>query len=75
MLYRVYFNKIEEAPQIWSVDEGTTASEINVRGVDIRITQGAAITYQNLAAEPPEPKAWIEVEGLLTIANGFALIR
>jgi hypothetical protein len=30
-MIRVYFNKPNEAPQVWSVDEGSHASEINVQ--------------------------------------------
>ena len=30
--YRVYFNRKAEAPQVWSTDEGSQTTEINVIG-------------------------------------------
>lgn len=69
--YRVYFNRAEDAPQIWSIDEGTVASEINVLSVKV---QAPGFTRSNLDAQFPEPKAWIEVDGHLSIVNGVALI-
>ena len=66
--YRIYFNRKEDAPQVWSVDEGSHASEINVKGV--RIVGAVVHTGQNLEAEYPEPKAWMEVEAVLAIGDG-----
>jgi hypothetical protein len=59
---------------VWSVDEGTTASEINVLGVVVKVA-GAMITRQNLEAVYPEPKAWFEAEGQLAIQYGVAVIE
>jgi len=70
--WRIYFNRIEDAPQIWSVDEGSHASEINVQGIQIisRDTE----TGQNLEAKDPEPKAWMWVVGRLEVKDGCAVI-
>lgn len=32
MTYRLYFNRCADFPQIWSIDEGTCATEVNVIG-------------------------------------------
>lgn len=73
-LYRVYFNRLNEAPQVWSVDEGTQASEINVSAVSL--VNCNAITRCNLAETDTEnkPKAWFEVIGDLSVVDGVAVI-
>jgi hypothetical protein len=70
--YRVYFNRCEDTPQVWSVDEGTTDTEINVRAVFLgnRVESG-----QDLSAVYPEPKAWMVVHGDLVINGGVAVIE
>lgn len=78
--YRLYFNRKEDYPCIWSVDEGSAASEIRVQG--IIITDGLlAYTGNTEGLRPPagadlknEPSAWIEVHGVLTIEGGVATI-
>lgn len=74
-LYRVYFNRLNEAPQVWSVDEGTQASEINVSAVSL--VNCDAETKVDLAetVNRDRPKAWIEVRGELRITNGVAVIE
>lgn len=59
MKYRFYFNKSNEAPQIWSVDEGSHASEFNVQRVMLHGVN--AESNSDLTREYPEPKAWLEV--------------
>ena len=70
--YRLYFNRAESAPQVWSVDEGSTKSEINVQNL---IIQAHAKGYFNQDAEYPEPKAWLEVVASLTIQAGNAVLK
>ncbi|HKS94988.1 MAG TPA: hypothetical protein VJV74_02520 [Terriglobia bacterium] len=69
--YRVYFNKSKEAPQVWSVDEGDTRTEINVRAFIIETT---TVSRYNGAAAYPEPKAWTELVGFLAIVDGIAVL-
>lgn len=73
-LYRVYFNRLNEAPQIWSVDEGDQASEINVTAVKLVNTN--AVTRSNLGETDTEnkPKAWFEVIGEMRVVDGVAVI-
>jgi hypothetical protein len=74
-LYRVYFNRLNEAPQVWSVDEGTQDSEINVTAVTL--VDCFAETKVDLGETDTEnrPKAWIEVRGSMVIVGGVAIIR
>lgn len=73
MRYRVYFNRSEDAPQVWSLDEGSHASEINVQGIQVAGNVPLASAY-NPAAELPEPKAWFELEAHLAIRGGVAFL-
>lgn len=77
--YRIYFNRKEDYPCIWSVDEGTAESEIRVRGVVI-MDGLSSYTSSTIGLRPPagsdlknEPSAWIEVHGFLMIGNGVAI--
>jgi hypothetical protein len=72
MKYRVYYNRSEDAPLVWSVDEGSHASEINVQNV---VLVAAATTRFNPDAQLPEPKAWLEISGQLRIQGGKAYIE
>jgi hypothetical protein len=40
MTYRVYFNRWADAPNVWSVDSGTQATETNVREVHLEDVTG-----------------------------------
>ena len=71
--WRVYFNKKEDYPCLWSVDEGSAASEIRVQWVSLRAIAGR--THHSLPPYPPgrskeEPCAWIEFEGFARFQEG-----
>jgi hypothetical protein len=73
MTYRIYFNRWRDAPLIWSVDEGTQATERNVRevrfdGVTGRTNTGPGDNYHS-------PTVWIEVEARLEISGEVAILR
>ena len=70
---RMYFNRSNDYPQVWSVDQGSHASEVNVQHIKL---QGAlsAFSCYDPNAEYPEPKAWLEVDGTLRIEDGAAVI-
>jgi hypothetical protein len=72
--YRIYFNRMNDVPLVWSVDEGDQASEINVR--EVRIFAGQVSSCVNLGETDAEnrPKAWLEVDGELRIEDGIAKI-
>jgi hypothetical protein len=70
---RAYFNRHEEAPQVWSVDEGSHESEVCVQGIST-LTVGKS--NYNPDAEFPAPKAWLEFHNAyLDIRNGIAYIK
>jgi hypothetical protein len=76
IVIRVYFNR-KSAEHIWSVDNGTQKTEIQVDKV---IIQGHAETKQDFSVQDREnqPCCWIELEGTLTIKPGAeitAIIR
>lgn len=72
--YRLYFNRLNEAPQVWSIDEGQQTSEINVSSVSL--VNCNAITRCDLDETDTanKPKAWVEVIGTLEIVGGVAVI-
>jgi len=77
MTYRVYFNRKSEFPQVWSIDEGTQESEINVSNVEVYVP----IIARNLTQEEMNsvdrnvtPIAWFECKGRLKVVNGVAYI-
>ena len=71
MIYRLYFNRCEDFPQIWSIDEGSVDTEINV--VDFTIPPGCAMKGGRAAdfatCSAREPKAWVEID-----ARGVAIV-
>lgn len=71
--YRVYFNRWNEYPNIWSVDQGTqetevTVSQVHMEGVSAKTMTGNGDNVNS-------PSAWIEVRGRLTVSEGTATIR
>lgn len=76
--YRIYFNRRREFPQVWSIDEGTQASEINVQHIVLHVTT----VTRNLGSEAAmrntdhdlKPFAWMECTGRLALDNGTATI-
>lgn len=60
--WRVYFNRRNEAPQVWSVDEGTQATETNV--IDWKLHRCNADSHYDPAiknTDPDHPTAWFTV--------------
>ena len=70
--YRVYYNRSEDAPQVWSIDTGSVGSEVNVQWVQLH-TSG--ITRYDAEAKFPEPRAWLDVFGRLRIVAGGAVLE
>lgn len=62
-LVRIYFNRKEDFPKIWSVDFGSKTQEVCCTKVFVENIYGWS--NQNLNAEWPEPKAWIEFKHVL----------
>lgn len=74
-LWRIYFNSKQAYPHIWSVDEGTKASEILVKWFSIREVPDI-LSNHNLGLQPggvegeQQPVAWIEVWGIAIFSSG-----
>ncbi len=61
MRYRIYYNRREDAPWVWSFDQGTQATErllvgYRLHGVDVRNGQDLDV------AGDTAPRVWIEFE-------------
>lgn len=72
-LIRMYFNRSNDFPQVWSVDQGSHSSEINVQFIRLRVLP--VTSRYDPDAEYPEPKAWFEVDGQLRIEGGAAIVE
>jgi hypothetical protein len=72
--FRVYYNRCDDAPQIWSVDEGDQTTEINV--IDWR-SHGCMVA-SGLRQDAPTvsmftPKVWAEIyNAKLVVEKGVA---
>jgi hypothetical protein len=72
--FRCYYNRCEDAPQIWSVDEGDQTTEINV--IDWR-SHGCAIASGLQKGVPTTskqvPKVWASIfNARLVVEKGVA---
>lgn len=61
---RIYFNKAEDFPRIWSLDFGIDTVEICCSFIHIR-TKKVGQTNHNIEVKYPNPKAWIEYYDVL----------
>jgi hypothetical protein len=61
--YRIYFNAHEEAPLVWSVDEGSLDTERKVTKVNVMVTSHTVHT------EGEEPRAFLVARGRLVISD------
>lgn len=71
--FRTYFNRHREFPQVWSIDEGTQESEVNVIGFICH--QGCEIESRYNGTKPNEdsPSAWIEIRAnYMYLVGGIA---
>jgi len=77
MIYRLYFNRCEDWPQIWSIDNGDTSTEINVTAwrveVPCTVTSDRADDLATVD-RARQPVAWASIEAqTLTIERGVAV--
>ena len=56
--WRVYFNRRENFPCVWSIDNGDASTEINVQGVMFADIANVLSVYKSDAV----PCAWFELE-------------
>jgi hypothetical protein len=72
-LYRLYFNSTSDAPNCWSMDEGTIHSELQI--ASIKLINVQVRSRLNLAADNVrEPKAWFEVIGTLEVHENEGIL-
>ena len=73
-MLRVYLNRFEDAPLVWSVDRGTKATEQRFKCVVFG--KADAVTRVNLDADNvTEPRCWVEVKGdMLAVVGTTALV-
>ena len=79
-LYRVYFNRCEDWPQIWSIDEGAGTLETNVcdwRTEGAVTMRGGRVLAQDTQIDRTrEPFAWCEVDAAsVRLESGVAVFR
>ena len=72
MFYRIYFNQHSDFPFVGSIDTGDDTEEINVKTIRILGTQDGLI--KSVYRSERQPRFWLEVDGLLEITDGHALI-
>jgi hypothetical protein len=73
VIFRAYFNRHREAPQVWSVDEGAQESEVNVMAF---FADGCPVRsrYNGMKVNEDSPSAWIEIEASrMDVAGGVAM--
>lgn len=73
MKYRLYFNCRDDAPRIWSYDNGSGTKEVIVEDVEL-INCTGRFCFDG-TKHLPEPSAWLEVIGILENCNGRITIR
>ncbi len=73
MTYRLYFNNYEDWPQVWSIDEGTPDTEVNVIGFRF---DGAMPVTSGVSADNTQPRAWVSIDAKgLSIEHGIAVFE
>jgi hypothetical protein len=75
--WRVYFNRQQDWPMIWCLDQGDISTQIRVHWVKMKGVklEGATVIEEKPKKRiPNEPVAWFEVHGMLRIKNGVATI-
>ena len=79
MTFRLYFNRCEDWPQIWSIDSGDASTECNVVGwrIEHGVTAvGARADSLATVDRQREPVAWMAIDAAsLRIENGVAVFR
>ena len=61
MVYRAYFNRRQDAPLIWSIDEGSQASEQHVAQFTLELGTVARSIWNGKSSNPDTPVAWLEI--------------
>lgn len=71
--FRIYFNRKNEAPQVWSVDQGDQSSEINVKEWRLHRCNADSHYEASVKVNPDTPTAWIVVmHAIMRVEHGVA---
>lgn len=60
-IFRAYFNRKREAPQVWSIDEGSQDSEVNIVGFVVHPGCEIHSRYNGTKANEDSPSAWMDI--------------
>jgi len=71
-LFRVYYNRSEDLPFVWSVDSGTQEDEQTVMAIIILPPAVTTSQFNGERPNPDSPVGWFEVSGFLEIINDIA---
>ena len=72
--FRIYFNRSEDVPFVWSVDQGDVSTESKVQQVSV-FGVNLLSDFRGTADNEHEPRAWVHGVGLVTIDGGNAVIE
>ena len=67
--YRIYFNRKENAPCVWSIDEGTPATEVNVQWVTINTPCST-----RFSGSGTQPYAWVQTLAKAQFTGGGVIL-
>jgi hypothetical protein len=59
--YRIFFNRKNEQPQVWSLDEGDQSTEINISSFLLHNVSADSHWDPSVKPNPDTPSAWITV--------------
>jgi hypothetical protein len=71
--FRVYYNKRDEYPFIWSVDRGTADTERKFQHIVVEVPLHGAANIN--ADNRNEPKAWLHGEGTIIQSGDMCLVK
>jgi hypothetical protein len=75
MDYRVYYNRHSDYPYIWSIDQGTQDTEINVTAIELHDIARVSSHYDSTVphGSTEMPCVWFDVlHATLTVTDGRA---
>jgi hypothetical protein len=71
--WRVYFNRSSEQPTVWSIDEGTQATEVNVKAVRLHRCNADTHWDPSIKVNPDTPCAWLDIyHAIMQLSDGVA---
>ena len=75
MKYRLYYNRSEDIPRVWSFDEGTQESEqiVSAFVIDCGCVARSGADFSAPRVSKEVPRVWVEIEcDAMTVADDVA---